>query len=137
MGCDGNEHILVERELLLDVDKQRVDLVGVWVVYGRGDGHRERRGTSGDESATSDFKFAPGLGFRLIPMMFLLFTIINPSLDIWFSSSTSFGRILIDNFGRLGATAAMCSRVVGLCQWLITSEFSWPKICKHPDGSMV
>jgi hypothetical protein len=122
MGCDGNEHILVECELLLDVDKQRVDLVRVRVVYGSSDGHRERRGTSGDESATSDFLFAPGLGFRMIPMMFLLFTIINPSLYILFSSSKSCCQILIDNFGRLGVTAAMCSRVVGLCQWLITSE---------------
>ena len=42
MGCDGDEHILVERELLLDVGKQRVDLVRVRVVYGRGDGHRDR-----------------------------------------------------------------------------------------------
>lgn len=42
MGCDGNKHILVERELLLNVDKQRVDLVGVCVVYGRSDGHRGR-----------------------------------------------------------------------------------------------
>ena len=42
MGCDGDEHILVERELLLDVGKQRVDLVRVCVVYGRGDGHRDR-----------------------------------------------------------------------------------------------
>jgi hypothetical protein len=41
MGCDGDEHILVERELLLDVGEQRVDLVRVCVVYGRGDGHRD------------------------------------------------------------------------------------------------
>lgn len=42
MGRDGNEHIFVERELLLNVGKQRVDLVWVWVVYGRSDGHCER-----------------------------------------------------------------------------------------------
>ena len=41
MGCDGNEHILVEHELLLNVDEQRVDLVWVCVVYGRSGGHRE------------------------------------------------------------------------------------------------
>ena len=47
MGCDGDEHILVERELLLDVDEQRVGLVWLCVVYGRSDGHRER--ASGSE----------------------------------------------------------------------------------------
>jgi hypothetical protein len=43
MGGDGDEHILVERELLLNVGKQGVDLVcRMRVVYGRGDGHRDR-----------------------------------------------------------------------------------------------
>jgi hypothetical protein len=41
MRRDGNEHILVKRELLLDVGKQRVDLVRVCVVQGRSDGHGE------------------------------------------------------------------------------------------------
>ena len=81
MGCDGDEHILVECELLLNVDKQRVDLVRVCVVYGRGDGHRERASGSeyvrptidldrggGDESATTNFKFDPP-DFRVMPMM--------------------------------------------------------------------
>ena len=46
VGRDGDEHILVERELLLNVGEQRVDLVRrvcvVVVVYGRGGdgGHR-------------------------------------------------------------------------------------------------
>lgn len=40
MGRDGNEHMFVKRELLLDVRKHRVDLVGV-VVQGRSDGHGE------------------------------------------------------------------------------------------------
>jgi hypothetical protein len=71
MGCDGNEHILVERELLLNVGKQQVDLVRVCVVYGRSGGHRERAVSRsevrtnqrfrqrGDESATANFKFDP------------------------------------------------------------------------------
>jgi hypothetical protein len=62
MGCDGNQHILVKRELLLNVNKQRVDLVGVCVVYGCSDGHRERASGSeygGDESATTNFEFVP------------------------------------------------------------------------------
>jgi hypothetical protein len=61
LGCDGNQHILVERELLLNVNKQRVGLVGVCVVYGRSDGHRERASGEygGDESATTNFEFAP------------------------------------------------------------------------------
>jgi hypothetical protein len=42
MGRDGNEHMLVERELLLDVGKQRVDLGRVCVVHGGSDGHGER-----------------------------------------------------------------------------------------------
>ena len=41
MGRDGYEHILVKRELLLDVGKQRIDLVRVCVVQGGSDGHGE------------------------------------------------------------------------------------------------
>jgi hypothetical protein len=41
MGRDGNEDIFVECELLLNVGKQRVDLVWVWVVYGSSGGHCE------------------------------------------------------------------------------------------------
>lgn len=77
MGCDGNEHILVERELLLNLDKQRVGLVWVCVVYGRSGGHRERASRSevrtnqrGDESAKLRLiSSSTHTGFRVMPMM--------------------------------------------------------------------
>ena len=39
VGCDGNERMLVECELFLDVREQRVDLVRVCIVYGCSDRH--------------------------------------------------------------------------------------------------
>ena len=43
VGCDGNQRLLVEGKLFLDVGKQRVDLVRVCIVDGRGDNRHDEQ----------------------------------------------------------------------------------------------